>query len=345
MSEIDVFRPVMGATPPVRDAPGPVEGAGAPGGLAVAPPAADVAAAAALMDASMAANTIRAYSRDWRAWTAYAAAHGLEPLPAAPAHVCAFLAAYSHGRKATTTQRAAMAIGKAHRLAGLANPVDHEHVRRTLAGLRRTKGTAPRQARPLGTADIERLAAAAGDGLRGRRDRALLLVGYVGAFRRSELAALDAEDLDARPEGLLVHVRRSKTDPDGRGRHKTLPYATTQPELCPVGAIRAWQQAAGIFDGPLWRPVHRNDTSVLEQRLGVDAIADVITRLAVTAGMDPDRITPHSLRAGHVTEAKRHDAPDLAVMSQTHHARIESLVGYVRDADPFRHTSAHYLGL
>ncbi len=345
MSELDVFRPVVGA--PRRpggpaDAPERFEAAG---GLVVAPAAADLAAASALMDASMAANTIRAYTRDWRAWTAYATAHGLDPLPADPAHVCAFLAAYSHGRKATTTQRAAMAIGKAHRLAGLANPIDHEHVRRTLAGLRRTKGTAPRQARPLGTADIERLAAVAGDDVRGRRDRAVLLVGYVGAFRRSELAALDVEDLEPRPEGLLVHVRRSKTDPDGRGRTKTLPHATTRPDLCPVRAVRSWQQAAGIFDGPLWRAVHRNNTRVLPGRLTVDAIADIITRLATTAGLDPDRITPHSLRAGHVTEAKRHDAPDLAVMNQTHHTRIESLAGYVRDADPFRHTSAHYLDL
>ena len=345
VSEIDVFRPVVGATPPPAGLSAAPEGSLGPGGWATAPPPGDLAAASALMDASMAANTIRAYARDWRAWTAYAGAHGLQPLPAEPAHVCAFLAAYSTGRKATTTQRAAMAIGKAHRLAGLANPVDHEHVRRTLAGLRRTKGTAPRQARPLGTGDIQLLAAVTGDTLRGRRDRALLLVGYVGAFRRSELAALNAEDLEARPEGLLVHVRRSKTDPDGRGRHKTLPYAGAHPELCPVGAVRAWQQAAGIFDGPLWRPVHRNGHSLLDQRLGVDAIADIITRLAVTAGLDPDRITPHSLRAGHVTEAKRHDAPDLAVMNQTHHARIESLHGYVRDADPFRHTSAKFLGL
>ena len=196
------------------------------------------------MDASMAANTIRAYARDWRAWVAYAEAHGLDALPATPAHVCAFLAAYGRDRKATTTQRAAMAIGKAHRLAGLANPIDHEHVRRTLAGLRRTKGVAPRQAAPLCTDEVEKLARATSDDLRGLRDRALVLVGYVGAFRRSELAAFNAEDLEARPEGLLVHIRRSKVDQEGRGRHKTIPYAVERPELCPVRAVRAWQQAA-----------------------------------------------------------------------------------------------------
>ena len=293
----------------------------------------------------MAANTVRAYARDWRAWTFYARTHHLAVLPADPTHVCAFLAAYSRGRKATTTQRAAMAIGKAHRLAGLANPVDHEHVRRTLAGLRRTRGVAPRQAAPLCTAEIERLVAVTGDDLRGRRDRALILVGYVGAFRRSELVALNADDLESRPEGLLVRVRRSKVDQDGHGRHKTLPHAHERPELCPVRAVRAWQQTAGIFDGPLWRAVHRNGTSVLAHRLTVDSIADILTRLATTAGLDTTRLSPHSLRAGHVTEAKRRDAPDLAVMNQTHHTRSDSLIGYVREADPFRHTSAHYLGL
>ena len=344
MTEIDVFRPVVGAPRrPGGPAGAPERFEGAVG--LVAPPAADLAAASALMDASMAANTIRAYTRDWRAWTTYAHAHGLEVLPADPAHVCAFLAAYGRQRKATTTQRAAMAIGKAHRLAGLPNPTDHEHVRRTLAGLRRTKGTASRQAAPLCTAEIERLAAIAGDDLRGLRDRALLLVGYVGAFRRSELAALNADDLEARPEGLLVRIRRSKVDQEGRGRHKTLPHALERPELCPVRAIRAWQQTAGIFDGPLWRAVHRNNTSLLTGRLTVDAIADIIKRLAGAAGLDPDRVSPHSLRAGHVTEAKRNDAPDLAVMAQTHHARVESLVGYVREADPFRHTSAKFLGI
>src|SRR3954470_23122682 len=129
-----------------------------------------------------------------------------------------------------------MAIGKAHRLAGLASPVDHEHVRRTLAGLRRTKGTAPRQALPLCTDDVARLVAAAPDGLRGLRDRAFVLVGFVGAFRVGELVALDAEDLETRTEGIVAHVRRSKTDQDGRGRTKPLPIAAERHDLCAVRA-------------------------------------------------------------------------------------------------------------
>jgi integrase len=296
------------------------------------------------MGASMAASTVTAYGRDWRAWVAYAAAHGLDALPAAPSHVCAFLAAYSVGRKATTTQRAAMAIGKAHRLAGLANPVEHEHVRRTLAGLRRTKGMAPRQALPLCTEDVARLVAAAPSGLRGVRDRAFVLVGFVGAFRVGELCALDVEDLDARTEGVIAQIRRAKTDQEGRGRIKPLPLAPERVELCPVRALQAWQDASGITTGPLWRGVTRSG-SVREGRLTSRAALDLIKTLAERAGMHPERISPHSLRAGHVTEAKRRDAPDLAVMSQTHHARAESLLGYVREANPFRHTSAHFLGL
>jgi integrase len=296
------------------------------------------------MGASMASSTVTAYARDWKVWLAYAEAHGLDPMPAEPSHVCAFLAAYSAERKATTTQRAAMAIGKAHRLAGFPSPVDHEHVRRTLAGLRRTKGTAPRQALPLCTDDIARLVVAVPDGLRGKRDRALVLVGFVGAFRVGELVALDVEDLDPRPEGLVVRVRRAKTDQEGRGRLKPLPLAPERVDLCPVRALRAWQEAAGIDSGPLWRGVTKEDR-LRSGRLTSRAALDLIKALAVRAGLNSERISPHSLRAGHVTEAKRRDAPDLAVMSQTHHARAESLLGYVREADPFRHTSAKFLGL
>ena len=113
MTEIDVFHPVVGASPPPPGPPGAVEGLQAAGGLDMAPPPGDLAAASALMDASMAAHTIRAYARDWRAWTAYAGAHGLQPLPAEPAHVCAFLAAYSTGRKATTPASRASTVTSA----------------------------------------------------------------------------------------------------------------------------------------------------------------------------------------------------------------------------------------
>ena len=201
------------------------------------------------MDASMAANTIRAYARDWRAWVAYAEAHGLDALPATPAHVCAFLAAYGRDRKATTTQRAAMAIGKAHRLAGLANPIDHEHVRRTLAGLRRTKGVAPRQAAPLCTDEVEKLARATSDDLRGLRDRALVLVGYVGAFRRSELAAFNAEDLEARPEGCWctsADPRSTKRAAAGTRRSLT---PSSVPSCAPSGPC-----ALGSKPRPAWWP-------------------------------------------------------------------------------------------
>jgi integrase len=314
------------------------------GAPAFGPPAADVEAAAALMGASMATSTITAYARDWRAWVRYADAHGLEPMPADPAHVCAFLASYSVERKATTTQRAAMAIGKAHRLAGLASPVDHEHVRRTLAGLRRTKGMAPTQAQPLCTEDIARIIHATRDDLRGARDRAFVLTGFVGAFRVGELVALDVEDLEARTEGVIVRVRRAKTDQEARGRIKALPFAPERIELCAVRALRAWQAASRISSGPLWRGITR-DGAIRDGRLTSRAALDLIKRLAERASMVADAISTHSLRAGHVTEAKRHDAPDLAVMSQTHHARAESLLGYVREADPFRHTSAKFLGL
>ena len=111
-----------------------------------------------------------------------------------------------------------------------------------------------------------------------------------------------------------------------------------------AGRLDSRESLRNLRTGPLWRPVNRASEPI-DRRLTVDAIADTIKRHATSAGLDPERISPHSLRSGPVTEAKRNDAPDLAVMSQTHHARTESIVGYVREGDPFRHTSAKYLGL
>lgn len=246
----------------------------------------------------MAASTITAYSRDWRAWVRYAEAHGLDPTPADPAHVCAFLASYSVERKATTTQRAAMAIGKAHRLAGVASPVDHKHVRRTLAGMRRTKGMAPAQALPLCTEDIARIISATSDDLRGACDRAFVLAGFVGAFRVGELVGLDAEDLEARSEGIVVRVRRAKTDQEARGRiQRRYPSPPSGPSSALVRALRTWQTASRISSGPLWRGITR-DGAIRDGRLTSRAALDLIDADQPRRSVDP-RLLTRRRRSSH----------------------------------------------
>jgi integrase len=290
------------------------------------------------------ASTRRNYATDWRAFARWCEARGFEALPAAPEVVVLYLTDFARDHKASTVVRRAVGIAKAHRRAGYPSPVEHESVRLLLAGVRRAKGMAPEQKSPLLTSDVLELVATCDPiDLAGSRDRALLLVGYMGAFRRSELVAVDVEDLEDRPEGLALNLRRSKVDQEGHGRRKVLVYGSS-PTTCPVTALRAWLAQAGITEGPVFRPVDRHGR-LGEARLSGEAVASVVKRAARTAGLDPRFFAGHSLRAGHVTEAKRNDATDLEVMSQTHHRSAQSLAGYVREADLFRHTSAKRLGL
>ncbi len=300
--------------------------------------------ARAYLAAAEAESTRRNYATDWRAFVAWCAVHGVESLPADPEVVALYLTDYARAHKATTVVRRAIGIAKAHRRGGLLSPTEHESVRLVLAGIRRSKGMAPEQKAPLLTDDILALVATCDpDSLAGARDRALLLVGFMGAFRRSELAGLDIDDIEDRPEGLALTLRRSKVDQEARGRRKVLVYGSA-PTTCPVVALRAWLARSGITEGPAFRPVDRHGRLGVT-RLSGEAVAGVVKRAAGLAGLDPRFFAGHSLRAGHVTQAKRNDATDLEVMSQTHHRSAESIAGYVREADLFRHTSARRLGL
>ncbi len=303
-----------------------------------------VDAARRFVDEAEASSTRRNYAADWRAFSSWCGQRGFEALPAAPQVVALYLTDFARDHKASTVVRRAVGIAKAHRRAGHLSPTEHESVRLLLAGIRRAKGMAPEQKAPLLTADVLALVATCPPGtLAGARDRAILLVGYMGAFRRSELVALDGEDVEGRPEGLALTLRRSKVDQEGVGRRKVLVYGSS-PTACPVTALRAWLALAGISEGPVFRGVDRHGR-LGTARLSAEAVASVVKRAAQAAGLDPRFFAGHSLRAGHVTEAKRNDASDLEVMSQTHHRSAESISGYVREADLFRHTSARRLGL
>ncbi len=303
-----------------------------------------VEAARSFVAEAEASSTRRNYATDWRAFTSWCGQRGFEALPAAPEVVALYLTDFARDHKASTVARRAVGIAKAHRRAGYLSPTEHESVRLLLAGIRRAKGMAPEQKAPLLTSDVLALVETCDPStLAGARDRTLLLVGYMGAFRRSELVALDVEDLEDRPEGLALTLRRSKVDQEGHGRRKVLVYGSS-PTGCPVTALRAWLAVAGITEGPVFRPVDRHGR-IGGARLSGEGVASVVKRAARVAGLDPRFFAGHSLRSGHVTEAKRNDATDLEVMSQTHHRSAESIAGYVREADLFRHTSAKRLGL
>jgi integrase len=183
----------------------------------------------------------------------------------------------------------------------------------------------------------------AGPGLIGLRDRALVLLGFAGAFRRSELVGLDIEDCSFGSDGLTVALRRSKTDQDGMGRKVGIPYGAV-PDTCPVRVLQAWIAQAGLGAGPLFRAITRHG-GVRERRMAGLAVARIVKKLALRAGLDPAKYAGHSLRAGHATSAAIAGASERSIMNQTGHRSVQMVRRYIRDGSLFRENSAGKLGL
>lgn len=291
-----------------------------------------------------AANTVRAYRTDWQDFTAWCQGQDLQPLPAAPASVALYLTALAAaGRKASTIQRRMSAISQAHKAAGHESPTGSAAVRAVWAGIRRAKGTAQQGKAPTVTADLRAMVSTLPDTLLGARDRALLLLGFAGAFRRSELVALDVSDVEFTRDGLVVIIRRSKTDQEGQGRKVGIPYGS-RPDTCPVRAVQEWFAAAGITGGALFRSVNRHGR-LQPGRLSDKAVALVVKRAAAAAGLDPARYAGHSLRAGLATAAAAAGVSERAIMAQTGHRSLSMVRRYIRDGSLFRENAAAEVGL
>jgi site-specific recombinase XerD len=215
---------------------------------ATVPAGASLPAAVEYARAEKAAVTRRAYRTDFEIFRVWCAERHVNVLPAAPESVAAFLAHEAERRVGPSTiGRRVAALRYAHKLAGLPLPTDDERVRATVRGIRRSLGAAPSKKTPATAERIVAMAPIVGERLIAIRDRALLLIGFAGAFRRSELVALDVEDLEEIPEGL-----RMQDGPGGHGDVIAIPRGII---ACPAAALRAWLEAAAITEGPVFRPI------------------------------------------------------------------------------------------
>jgi site-specific recombinase XerD len=292
---------------------------------------------------SKAANTIRAYAADWREFTAWCERHAASQLPAAPETVALYVAELADTLRVGTLTRRLSAISQAHQLAGFDSPTHDARVRTVLAGVRRVKGTAQQGKRPVTTEDLRRILERLPDTLQGRRDRALLLMGFAGAFRRSELVGIDIADLEFHRDGLVVTVRRSKTDPEGQGRKVGLPYGS-HPETCPVRAAREWLECLDETRGPVFRPVDRHG-HIGAGRLSDKAVALIVKRAAGTVGLPVAELAGHSLRAGLATAAAAAGVSERAIMAQTGHRSLTTVRKYIREGSLFLENAAAKVGL
>ena len=286
--------------------------------------------------------TIRAYDADLRAFMAYLKDRGqVERLPATPLLVAAFVSYESRAnddrpaRAIATIERRLAAIGKAHQLSGMEDPTKDQRVRDAMTGARRRLRTAPtREKAALSLEDLEQMIKAIPLSTHaGRRDRALLMTGIAGAFRRSELVALDVDDVRFVPEGMLISIRKSKTDQEGAGATLAIAYGD-RPDFCAVRSLKSWLEHAEIRRGPIFRRIRAGDR-LTEDRLTDRSVALIVKRHAEPVGLDPELFAGHSLRSGGITAAVRegHDERELARLSR--HKNMDVLRGYIRRESAF----------
>jgi len=312
-----------------------------------------------LADADRRPSTRRVYRSKWSLFASWCEGRDADPLPASEELLSAYLAERAETVSLSTIQQDIAAVRWMHERRGLESPTEGEGVGRVMDGITQTSspsdGRGKKQAAltehirkmvealPLEAPAPDEGVAAEARHLRALRDRAILLVGYAGAFRRSELATIRAEDVTRNAKGMEIHVPETKTDPRTVG----ITYAEDA-SLCPVRALGEWTSAASIDAGPIFRAVPRSakiatDDSA-EARTG-KTVRNVIGDAAEDAGLDPERMAGHSLRRGHITQGALQGAGLDRLMKQAGHSDPRTTAGYVEDAKRMETTTAQDLGL
>ncbi len=293
---------------------------------AVQPTNDDIALVRSYLTAALSKNTLRCYRNDLKQFFAWGGT-----IPASPEMVATYIARHADKHSPTTLSRRLVAIRWAHEVKGLLSPTHSQFVKATIQGIRRKKGRPPKQATPLLKADVLRLVKGL-QGMRGKRDKAMLLIGFAAAFRRSELVSLDVSDLEFVAEGLVIRLRRSKTDQEGKGREIAIPFVGRR--HCPCRALQAWLRDSGIGEGAIFRRIDKAE-QVLPARLSAQAVGVVIKHRAEEAGLDPTLYSGHSLRAGFATSAAKAGVSAASIRAQTGHKSDAMLQRYIRYSELF----------
>lgn len=289
--------------------------------------------------------TRRAYAADLRDFEGWCAGRSFTPYPLEPAVAALYLTDLAATKALATIVRRRTAISLEHKRRGLpARPFGHPEVDDVWKGIRRRLGAAPQNAKAALVMDeLRRVVAPLGTRVLDVRDRALLLIGFAGAFRRSEIVSLNVADVRFAPEGLEITLRRSKTDQEGAGRLLGLPYGS-RIETCPVRALRAWLDLAAIDAGPVFRAVDRHG-HIASRRLTAGVVSLVLKSRAQAVDLDPARLAAHSLRAGFTTTAAINGVAESAIARQTGHRSMAVLRRYVRPATVWQNNAAAEVGL
>lgn len=278
-------------------------------------------------------NTIDAYRADWNDFCDWCEYHQVSPFPAQPETIVNYINDLADNAKANTVARRISALTENYDAAGVTdNPCRFPIVKNALKGIKRMKGTMQHGKAPILFDDIQAMMECLeGDELRKARDKAILLIGFYGAMRRSEIAGLDVDDLKFTRLGLLITLRKSKTDQYDQGQMIAIPYVKDK-TICAVTALRHWLDVSGIAAGPVFRGFTKGG-HIRKTAISDKSIALIVKHYAALVGMDPKDYGAHSLRHGFATSAAQHHVEERQIMRQTRHRSTAIVRRYIDEAD------------
>ena len=277
---------------------------------------------------SKASNTLRAYKSDYKHFTSFCLKNGFKPMPSEPKIISLYLTYLSKSSKFSTLKRRLASISVIHKISGHYIDAKHPMITENLMGIKRIKGSYQRAKKPILINDLKLIINAVENEKNEKikiKNRALILLGFAGGFRRSELVAIQLEDLEFVSEGVKIFVRRSKTDQSGEGMTKGIPYFTNQ-NYCPVISLNKWITQSEVKSGKIFDMSDKN-------------VALVIKKYAAKAGLDSTKYAGHSLRSGFATSTAEQGAEERSIMAMTGHKTTQMVRRYIQEANLFKNNA------
>ncbi len=277
---------------------------------------------------SKASNTLRAYKSDYKHFASFCLKNGFKPMPSEPKIISLYLTHLSKSSKFSTLKRRLASISVIHKISGHYIDIKHPMITENLMGIKRIKGSYQRAKKPILINDLKLIINVVDNEeneINKVKNKALILLGFAGGFRRSELVAIQFEDLDFVTEGVKVFVKRSKTDQSGEGMTKAIPYFTNQ-KYCPVTSLKKWIEQSEIKSGKIFDMSDRNVALIIKKYTGL-------------AGLDSNKYAGHSLRSGFATSTAEQGAEERSIMAMTGHKTTQMVRRYIQEANLFKNNA------
>ena len=296
---------------------------------------------------SKANNTLRAYRSDYKDFAGFCVKHGFKSMPSDPKIISLYLTHLSKTSKISTLRRRLVSISMVHKLKGHYLDTKHPIIIENLMGIKRVRGSIQRGKKPLLINHLKLIINVINqqknENIKKHRDKTIILIGFGGGFRRTELISIDHEDLEFVPEGLKIMIKRSKTDQFGEGMIKGLPYLTDE-NYCPVVNLKKWLEISKIKSGPIFRRFAKG-SALTDSRLTDQSVVLLIKKYLNLAGIENKNFAGHSLRSGFATVAAENGADERSIMAMTGHKTTQMVRRYIREANIFKNNALNKIKL